>query len=365
MEAVSKVLAKLSKTKENAVVLKAPPSFGKSFILPYIVQKVNQKTLIIVDRVDLVKQMYKEFESNVEEGDFHIMNAKDREIRDINITTFQFLIRNPEVVEKLSEEIGFVVVDEAHVISIGAFTSVVNRLPAKYRLGLSATPTRSDGLTEALRDVMSDNLVEGDNPMLMGVKYLMVKLPFFFSTIGQHPAKAWARFYSQKDMLEYTLKFSKAMLKVGRAVLVYTTYSAVQKKVQVYLRANGVSAEIINQSTPKEEREEILRKFQEREIDVIISGTILQKGISIHRLDTVINLANHTKESLEQLVGRLRRDHPDKKSPILLDFFPDGAAFWKALDRDGVYKKLSKTHKKDTLVYWTKEKFDKFLEESL
>ena len=361
-KAVRELLKTLSGSPEASALLKAPPSFGKSYILPYIVSKVGQKTLVIVDRVDLVKQMFDEFSKNVADGDFHILNKKDQRIADVNITTFQFLLRNPKLVEKLAEEIGFVVVDEAHLISIGAFTQIVNKLPAKYRLGLSATPTRSDGLTGALYDVMTNNIINGENPDLLRVKFMLLDRPQYLM-FGPElpPSKAWPLFLSSADVVADVVTFAKFLLGKERAILIYSTYSRAQKALKNALKKIGVSSEIINQQTPKEERVRILAEFQERKIDVIISGTILQKGVSIHRLDTVLNVGNHTKESLEQLIGRLRREHPDKKDPLYIDFAFDGKAFWKALNRWSILEKLSKEHK-DKLIHLNKIQVNKILE---
>ena len=46
--------------------------------------------------------------------------------------------------------LGFVVADECHHIAASAFFHVINRTPAKYWLGLTATPERRDGLEDLL-----------------------------------------------------------------------------------------------------------------------------------------------------------------------------------------------------------------------
>jgi len=359
-EAVDKVLAELKKSKDNCVILKAPPGFGKSYALPYVVQKLGVRTLVIVDRTDLVQQMLKEFEKNVADGDVGVLSSKDKTIKDVNITTFQFLIRNKDMIEKLAKEIGFVVVDECHVISIGAFTEVVNRLPAKYRLGLSATPTRSDGLTDALYDVMGHNIVEGENPSLLKIKTYLFNRPHYMMKVpGVRPNIMWADFYESDEVVNEHVRAAQIFLQHDRAVLIYSIYSGAQRKLKLALNMLGIVAEIVNQKTPKEERKKIFQLFQERKIQVLISGTIVQKGLSLHRLDTVINAANHTKESLEQLKGRLRRSHKKKKTPLFIDFLYQGAAMWKSMDRADLHNTLAKSMKEE-VVFWSSDRVDLF-----
>ena len=45
---------------------------------------------------------------------------------------------------------GLLILDEAHHVAASTFHSVVDRCPARYRLGLTATPEREDGLTALL-----------------------------------------------------------------------------------------------------------------------------------------------------------------------------------------------------------------------
>jgi superfamily II DNA or RNA helicase len=336
-----------------------------TYILPAIVKGLGQRTLILVDKKDLVDQMVEEFEKNSVGLDLKVLTAKNKEFGEVTITTFQFLLKNMNLLEEHKNEIGCVIIDEAHLISIGAFTQVVNKLPAKYRIGLSATPTRSDGLTEAMFDVMGNYIVEGTNPDLLKVNIVrMQQLTTVTKGSKDSAITMWSNFYKQPKVIAPTVKATQHMLRLNRAVLVYATQVSVQEELKSSLKELGISSEIINQKTKQSERKELLNKFEAREIDVLIAGTILQKGISVHRLDTIINHSNHTKESLEQLVGRLRRPHKEKKPPIFIDFLYEGRGRWKAGDRFVVYQKL-KADYKDKINTWSYIKTEKFLEEGI
>jgi superfamily II DNA or RNA helicase len=296
--------------------------------------------------------MSNEFNTNVDDGNISVLSSKNKEIGDVNIATFQFLLKNPAIVQELAKEVGLVVVDECHTISIGAFTEIVNNLPAKYRLGLSATPSRSDGLTEALYDVMSRNIVEGNVKNPVKVTYLFIERPTFVPSIFyDKPNIEWGNFYATEVVQDDVVAVASKMVDYDRAVLVYSTYVKAQESYAKKLNELGIPAAVVNQHTSKKEKEAILQDFNDGKIKVLVSGVILQKGISIHRLDTVVNAGNLNKENIEQLIGRLRRKHPDKKNPIFIDLIYRGRGFTKGMQRLNFIRKIRETTKEE-LKYW-------------
>ena len=320
-EPIRKLIENLKNTKENSCVLQAQTGFGKTITSIYVIKELGQKTLFLADRNNLVEQTYKEYLQNLKKGKVVILNSKNKsETADIYITTLQFLNKNPDVVKRLQKEIGFVIVDEVHIVSVGALTKVITQFPAKYRLGMSATPTRSDGLTKAIYDHFSNNVVIG-KANLLSVNFIQIQTPYSINFFGKSDAgKAWEALYSDFNLLNEVGDFVKKLLKKDRHILIYSTYQAAQANIQLLLKEKGIEAEIINANTKKAEREKIMNDFKQNKIKVIISGTILQKGISIPILDTIVNLSNHTKESLEQAMGRLRREYPNKKDAYFWDF---------------------------------------------
>jgi superfamily II DNA or RNA helicase len=345
-KAMSEIFKELKNREDGSVILKAPPGFGKSYTLPYIVSKVQTNTLIIVDRSNLADQMYKEFTHNCEDVDIVILGGTSREPSSITIVTFQFLIRNKKFMEDYKDYFGLIVVDECHVIGSDVFTKLVGVFNAKYRLGLSATPTRSDFMTGLLLDVMGTKLVSGESEDNLNVTLIATKHDAHFiymGGMGQYK-KAFGEFLIRPKVSDSVFEVMNNLKKLGRFGLLYITEVDAQENYAERLRKMGFRVGVINQKTPKQERSDYLLMMEEEKIDVIISGTILQKGISIKRLDYVINLSNLTVEAHEQLIGRLRRHHPTKKKPLFIDFLFNGKLFYKSLDRIGFAQKVAKQH---------------------
>jgi len=337
-EPVKNVIAKLLNTRDNSVVLQAEPSFGKTFVLPYIVKALKQKTLILVDRNLLRDQMFSEFTTN-SEANVTILENDTEEVGDVTITTFQMLLINPHLIKKFKDEFGMIVVDECHVAPAAKFLEVISSFPAKYRLGLSATPTRSDGLTTIITDTFGYNKVVGSNPDNLKIYNVVVdmNIPVMFSSKKDYSKgfiKAMVNPLSKGEdsPLEIAVNSAVGLYKKGRRVLIYVTYSDLQNLAKQGLEKAGYKVGVIQGKTGKVKRNEIIDDFQKGKIDFLISGVILQKGVSIHALDTIINLATQNKENLEQVRGRLRREKADKREPMFIYFTFGAKLQWGSLE---------------------------------
>lgn len=121
---------------------------GKSILALYLAQFLKQKTLIMVHKDDLVvgwkKDIKLAFNDKLKVG---LVKAKKFEIGEqITIATFQTFHRMTEEKKRdFVNQFGLVVHDEMHRCGINIFNAI-DEFNCKYRLGLSATPKRADGL---------------------------------------------------------------------------------------------------------------------------------------------------------------------------------------------------------------------------
>ena len=67
-------------------------------------------------------------------------------------------------IEDLTAGYGFVIVDECHHVAASAFFHVLNRIPARYWLGLTATPERRDGLEDLIYHQLGSHHVTLEGP---------------------------------------------------------------------------------------------------------------------------------------------------------------------------------------------------------
>lgn len=78
-------------------------------------------------------------------------------------------------------------------------------------------------------------------------------------------------------------------------------------------------------SSKSEERSTIVEKFREKELSILVTTTILERGVTFPQVDVFVCMANHhlyTSSSLIQIGGRVGRS-PDRPTGKLY-FFHEG-----------------------------------------
>lgn len=129
-------------------IIQLPTGKGKSILALHIAQRLGQRTLILVHKDDLVVGWQKDIELCFgHKIDVGLIKSKKRKIGNhITIATVQTLSRMGEdELKNYVNEFGLVVQDECHHVGLNIF-NIIDKFNSRYKLGLSATPKRSDGL---------------------------------------------------------------------------------------------------------------------------------------------------------------------------------------------------------------------------
>ena len=129
-------------------ILSLDTGFGKTVCSIYTACQLKVKTMILVHKKFLEEQ----FEETIKR---FVPDAKISKIRgDSCDTSGDFIIASIQtlLVRKYTDfdTIGCLIVDEAHHIAAESFSQAMFGISFKYVIGLSATPTRKDGLTRVL-----------------------------------------------------------------------------------------------------------------------------------------------------------------------------------------------------------------------
>ena len=129
-------------------ILSLDTGFGKTVCSIYTACQLKVKTMILVHKKFLEEQ----FEETIKR---FVPDAKISKIRgDSCDTSGDFIIASIQtlLVRKYTDfdVIGCLIVDEAHHIAAESFSQAMFGISFKYVIGLSATPTRKDGLTRVL-----------------------------------------------------------------------------------------------------------------------------------------------------------------------------------------------------------------------
>lgn len=304
-------------TKNKRVLFVLPTGGGKTAIFTQIAQNSPKKVLILAHRKELIEQISERL--SVRHG--LVINGREPDYScTIQVGSVQSVVNR---LDHLNPD--FIIIDEAHHAVAGQYEKITKAYPNAFILGVTATPCRLDGkgLAHAF-----DKIVIGPT-----IKDL-IKLGFlcdakvFASEVDLKNIRTTAGDYNKKQLESAMLKSSIT----GDAVATYRKY-AHNKQAIVFccsikhatmvcnmFQLLGHKAEMIHARCKPEEREEILRKFKNKEINLLISVDIISEGFDVPSCEVVILLRPTKSLSLYlQQVGRALRVMDGKSHAIVLD----------------------------------------------
>lgn len=307
----------------DAVVV-SPPGSGKTVIALAWMAARRQPTLLVVNTHDLADQAAdraREF-LGVEAG--RIGGGVWEIGNELTVATVQTLARN---LDKLADlPFGAVIFDEAHHVPADTFFAVASRLPARFRLGITATPDRADGL-------------EGLLPAALGpIAHTITQADLEAAGVNVRPSLVWVEtgFTYPGDPTEFTrlvtaltederrnalaLRLIKREAVGGGVVLALTDRVAHAQMLADELRARGVTAEALVGSVKADERQRILADFRAGAVSIVVATRLADEGLDVPELDRLFLLAPmRASGRVTQRLGRLMRARPGKE-PIVFDF---------------------------------------------
>jgi superfamily II DNA or RNA helicase len=128
-----------------------PCGKGKTFMAIRIAIMLKKRFLVVVDKEFLMNQWRGEMKALVPSLRVGIIQGPKREIDpglfDCTICMIQ-TVCGQEFEDGAFNNFGFTIFDECHHLGAQHFSKTLQRIQTKYMLGLSATPTREDGLTK-------------------------------------------------------------------------------------------------------------------------------------------------------------------------------------------------------------------------
>ena len=341
--------------KYRSGILKVCTGGGKTEIalavIRYLLSRVDGNIIMCVPSTKLLYQTKERaLKRGFDDRDITLYgdgNRIDLSCR-ILIATVQTLYRrltDPDFIEWY-QKASVLVMDEAHHCSARTFYSVVDTLSPEYVLGVTAEPyygTQQYKIQDLLvRGLLGPILYEVTVPMLVEKGYL--SKPYLLVFESQCPqnifnSQNWA--YIQKaglvgnpDRNRLIIEISKSLITVGKKPLILISqikhggHLATQISASGYfvaLLTGGSSVALYRDGVVIEELQdnegEIPKRFTEGEIDVLIGTSVLDEGVDIPAISSVI-LAGGGKSPIKvvQRLGRSLRPKPGDNTTILIDF---------------------------------------------
>lgn len=103
------------------------------------------------------------------------------------------------------------------------------------------------------------------------------------------------------------LKYLLAPMK-DRIILIFCSTKTTTKQLSRDLRSSGFSVEEIHSDLDQKTRENVLNRFKNRDINVLVATDILSRGIDVENIDMVVNFdVPHDAEDYIHRIGRTAR----------------------------------------------------------
>ncbi len=285
--------------------------WGKTFTALHIARKLGQKTLVVTHTSALRDQWCEEINTLYNSSCGVIGGGVfDTEDHYITVGNIQTLVKHKE---RLAKEYGTIILDEAHHCPASTFTDFIDSSYARYRIALSGTMIRKDQKHKLFPDFFGTTVF---TPPQSDTLTPVVKL--LKPGIILKPGGTWVEKITEltqdPDYVRFIAGTALAQMANGHSVLVIADRVEFLKQVAEYVGEEGV---LVTGETSFEERQiakEQLLSGQKK--CVCGSRQIFSEGISINSLSCAILAIPMSNDSLlEQIVGRIQRQHPGKKSP--------------------------------------------------
>jgi len=306
------VLEKINDISPGRYLIQMATGLGKTATFANIKRK--GRVLVLAHREELVTQPIKYYDCQI---GVEMANRKSNN-EPVVIASVQSLLHRLDKFKP--DDFDMIIIDECHHAAAKSYKTIIDYFKPRLLLGFTATPNRGDNVR--LDDVFQEIIFEKDlkwaikNKYLTDIECLRINIGYDISKVARHMGD-----FAVGELEEAldTEVINKAIREVyekhakGQTLIFATTVKHAQDIAKEIPGAVAVTADTKN-------REEIIKKFTNREIPCLVNCMIFTEGTDMPLVETVI-IARPTSNSAlyTQMVGRGLRLYPGKEKLRLID----------------------------------------------
>jgi superfamily II DNA or RNA helicase len=343
------------KARSRGVVV-LPTGAGKTHVAEIAIDKKRRATLVVTPTLDLVRQWYDTLRLTFARR-IGIVGGGEHDVQPITVTTYDSAHIH---MDHLGARFGLVVFDECHHLPGAAYSMAAQFALAPFRLGLTATPERTDGRESELNSLLGPEVYRKDVTELAGdflAEYETVRLSVELSPDEREAYELARGVYrafvvSQGIRLGSPSGFADFLRRASRSREGLEAMAAFRRQRELFLAApaklevveqllhthrrdrtilftqdNNTAYQvsrrflvpIITHQTKVRERSEILASFAAGKYGAVVTSKVLNEGVDVPDANVaiVISGSGTVREHVQRL-GRILRKR-EGKSAILYE----------------------------------------------
>lgn len=342
----------LGANRKGVVVL--PTGSGKTLVARLAMLKTQRDTLILVPTINLMQQWHAQLSEafGVEIG---MLGGGEKSLTAITVSTYDSALI---YMDSIGDRFGLLICDECHHLPAASTRMLAIMCMAPFRLGLTATPERTDGQESDLYDLLGPlchrveiNQLEGKYLAAYQLEHVPVTLdPDEREAYDNayHHYKSYARSsginFSRKESWSQFIMFC-ARSREGRAA--FAAYR-MQKKLArasraklrrvweiirrhkkeriilftddnatAYAIAETFFLPVITHKTKHAERKKILAGFRDGSLPFLVNSRVLNEGMDVPDVSVgvIVSGSGSVREHVQRL-GRILRPKKDKQAVL-------------------------------------------------
>jgi superfamily II DNA or RNA helicase len=340
-------------------VIVLPTAAGKTYLAQLAMESTPRTTLILVPTLDLMHQWYAQLEAAFPDVPVGLLGGGSRDRTPLLVATYNSAAIHAET---LGNQYALLIFDECHHLPTDFFRVIAEYAIAPYRLGLTATPDRSDGSHRDLDTLIGPVIyrktpqeLSGDTLAQHKVVQIKVKLSPKERESYHQAIKIRNEFLRQNKIALSSLNgwqlFVQASAKSAagrRAMLAHreakeiasgtdgklrvltelicqhypqATLIFTNDNATVYRISQEFLIPAITHQTPVKERHEILRRFREGIYKTLVTSHVLDEGVDVPDAKVAIILSGtaSAREYVQRLGRILRKSSQQNKLAILYE----------------------------------------------
>ncbi|MBF0448899.1 MAG: DEAD/DEAH box helicase family protein [Magnetococcales bacterium] len=350
------------KAQRNGVVV-LPTGAGKTLVARLAITRCQRNTLILVPTINLMQQWHDQLQSAFSIA-IGMLGGGERQLEAITVSTYDSALIH---MENIGNQFGLLICDECHHLPAPSTRMAAIMSIAPFRLGLTATPERTDGQESDLYALLGPlchrveiNQLEGRFLAPYQLEHIPVTLDpderEAYDNAYQHyktfargsginfsRKEAWSQFImlcarSKEGRAAYAAyRMQKKLARASRAKLrrVWQIIRRHRKERIILFTDDNATAyaigetfflPVITHRTKLSERKKLLDGFRDGSLPFLVNSRVLNEGVDVPDVSVgvIVSGSGSVREHVQRL-GRILRPR-DGKQAVLYELVSEDTA---------------------------------------